>query len=146
MFAENEFDFVIGKAEYIKDPLGFIWDRVYESGLAADTVLRSEKELSSRFAEAEKYAFEARNGTLIKQYSTAYTRAYHLLLNDMVERRMRQSIYAVAGYWYTAWVDAGQPDLSLLIGNHTDEDDRKEWENIHLLWLNRSPLDRSCAN
>jgi hypothetical protein len=33
-------------------------------------------------------------------------------MNDMVERRMRAAIHAVSSAWYTAWVDAGQPDLS----------------------------------
>jgi len=31
----------------------------------------------------------------------------------MVERRMRQSIYAVASFWYTAWVNARRPDLKV---------------------------------
>ena len=29
----------------------------------------------------------------------------------MVERRMRASIIAVGSIWYTAWVDAGKPNL-----------------------------------
>jgi hypothetical protein len=32
----------------------------------------------------------------------------------MVERRMRDAILAFGSIWYTAWVDAGQPDLSSL--------------------------------
>ena len=32
----------------------------------------------------------------------------------MVERRLRASIIAVGSIWYTAWVDAGQPDLNTL--------------------------------
>jgi hypothetical protein len=32
-------------------------------------------------------------------------------MNGMVERRMRAAILAVGSIWYTAWVDAGQPDL-----------------------------------
>jgi len=39
-------------------------------------------------------------------------------LKGMVERRMRQSIYAIASCWYTAWVNAGQPDLAHL--SHKD--------------------------
>ena len=146
MFADNHFDFLIGKAEYIADPLEFIWARVYESGLAADTVLSRERELNSGFQESAKYAFEERNGIMIKQYSTAYTTAYQRLLNDMVERRMRQSIYAVAGYWYTAWVNAGQPDLKGLSGDLFSETDLQEWSDLHKSWLNRSPQERSCTN
>jgi hypothetical protein len=32
----------------------------------------------------------------------------------MVERRLRAAILMVSSVWYTAWVDAGQPDLSEL--------------------------------
>ena len=36
------------------------------------------------------------------------------ILVGMIERRMREAIIAVGSIWYTAWVDAGQPDLSSL--------------------------------
>ena len=29
----------------------------------------------------------------------------------MVEERMRAAILSIASYWYTAWVNAGQPNL-----------------------------------
>lgn len=115
LLAEREFDFFIGKAGYIEKPAEFIWKRVLESAAAADTVLRFEKALSEQFPTDQKYAFEERNGMIMRQYSTAYTTKYNTLLKGMVERRMRQSIYAVACFWYTAWVNAGQPDLKELI-------------------------------
>lgn len=36
------------------------------------------------------------------------------MLKGMIERRMRAAMYAVASFWYTAWVDAGQPSLTQL--------------------------------
>jgi hypothetical protein len=47
----------------------------------------------------------------------------------MVERRMRASIKMTGDLWYTAWVDAGQPDLKRLIDySPTQEelDDRRK--------------------
>lgn len=134
LLANNQFDFFIGKAEYIKDPEKFIWDRVLESGIEADTVLRVEKKLSETFPGKSKYAFEDRNGKVIKQYSSAYTIAYNKLLNGMVERRMRQSIYAIASFWYTAWVNAGQPDLKSLAHQHFSESDLKKFEELNAKW------------
>jgi protein tyrosine phosphatase len=32
----------------------------------------------------------------------------------MVERQMRGSILKVGSFWYSAWVDAGQPNLNRL--------------------------------
>lgn len=133
LLAEKEWDFFIGKAAYIDSPGGFIWQRVLESAAAADTVLKVEKALGQSFPADRRYAFEERNGTVVKQYSSAYTIAYNNRLNNMVERRMRQSVFAVASFWYTAWVNAGQPDLKALVNkNFTSEELREfEWLNIH---------------
>jgi hypothetical protein len=54
-------DFFIGKAELIRDPTKYIWDRVLESGVASDSVLKLEKELSGRWPADQRYAFENRN-------------------------------------------------------------------------------------
>ena len=32
----------------------------------------------------------------------------------MVERRMKKAIISVGSFWTTAWINAGQPDLSCL--------------------------------
>lgn len=136
LLADKEWNFYIGKAEYIKNPGDFIWKRILESAAAADTVLKYEKELSNRFPPDKRYAFENRNGIVVRQYSSAYTIAYNQMLKGMIERRMRQSIYAVACFWYTAWVDAGQPDLAGLSNQHFSEEDQKEFELLNQAWRN----------
>ncbi len=136
LLAEKQWDFFIGKADYLANPGRFIWSRVLESGAAADTVLRYERELSRQFPPDQKYAFEERNGTVIRQYSTAYTIRYDKLLKGMVERRMRQSIYAVASFWYTAWVNAGQPDLSMLSNKEFTPADQEAFDQLNRDWKN----------
>jgi hypothetical protein len=134
LLADKEWDFFIGKAEYIKNPGDFIWKRVLESAAAADTVLKYEKELTKNFPADQKYAFEDRNGVMIRQYSSAFSRAYNEKLKGMIERRMRQSIFAVASFWYTAWVNAGQPDLTKLSNKEFSADDLKEFETLNSAW------------
>ena len=107
-----------------------------ESGKAADSVLSIEKELSQQFPGDKKYAFEKRNNVLIRQYSSAYTIAFNKKLNGMVERRMRQAIFAVASFWYTAWVNAGQPDLTSITIRNFSESDLKEFEELNENWQN----------
>src|SRR5436190_9786451 len=136
LLADKEWDFFIGKADYIKDPGNFIWQRVLESATAADTVLRYEKELSEQFPADQKFSFEERNGVLTRQYSSAYTKAYDIKLKGMVERRMRMAIYSVASFWYTAWVNAGEPDLARLSNKEFSADDLKEFENLSDSWKN----------
>jgi hypothetical protein len=144
LLAESEFDFWIGKADYIAAPLNYMWDRVIESAAAADTVLRYEKKLSDQFPSDKKFAFEYRKGIILRQYSSAYTRAYNDMLDGMVERRMRQSIYAVASFWYSAWVDAGQPDLSGLADTQLTEDDKNEMETLEQQWRAGKIKGRGC--
>lgn len=136
LLAEKEWDFFIGKADYIKNPADFIWKRVLESAAAADTVLKYEKELTKQFPGDQKYSFEDRNGITIRQYSSAFSKAYDAKLKGMIERRMRQSIYAVASFWYTAWVNAGQPDLKTLTNKEFSVEDLKEFESLNNSWKN----------
>lgn len=140
LLAKKEFDFFIGRAEYIQSPSAFIWKRVLESAAAADTVLAYERELTKKFADDKKYAFENRNGKTIRQYSEAFTVAYNKMLDGMIERRMRQSIFAIASFWYTAWVNAGQPDLKEMTGKKFSENDIKEFEELDKQWASGATM------
>lgn len=138
LLADVNWDFFIGKAEYIARPSEFVWARAIESALAADSVLAIERELSKEFPSDTKFSFEDRNGVIIRQYSTAFTTQYDELLKGMVERRMRQSIYAVASFWYTAWVNAGKPDLSNLNNKEFSKEEQDEFETLNQSWNNGS--------
>jgi hypothetical protein len=136
LLAEKQWDFFLGKAELIKNPGDFIWKRILESAGAADSVVSIEKELTKNFPSDQKYAFEQRNGVTIRQYSSAFSLAYDAKLKGMIERRFQQSIFAVASFWYTAWVNAGQPDLTKLTGKELTEEDAKELEELNAAWKN----------
>lgn len=133
LLAAREFSFFIGKATYLKNPGAFIWQKVLESAAAADTVLKFEKILSDKTASYSKYAFEERNGKIVKQYASDYAIAYNSMLNGMVERRMRESVWAVASCWFTCWVNAGQPDLKPLIHGVFSPEDQQQF-----LWLQQA--------
>jgi hypothetical protein len=137
LLAEKEWDFFLSPARYINDPLTFIWKSVLESAAAADTVLAYEKTLTLEFSEDQKYAFEPRNDVVIRQYSSAFTIAYDRKMKGMVERRMRQSIFAIACFWYTAWVNAGQPDLKELSNKNFSKEEMLELEALNKSWRNR---------
>jgi hypothetical protein len=62
--------------------------------------------------------------------------------NRMVERRMRRAVYAVASLWYTAWVNAGQPDLSRLENKEISKERKKEDEEINKMWETGKPIGR----
>ena len=134
LLADKEWNFFIGKADYIKNPADFIWKRILESAIQADTVLKYEHDLNKIFSPDKKFAFEERSGKIVRQYSSSYSIAYNTMLNGMIEKRMRMSIYAVASFWYTAWVDAGQPDLTQLANKTFSAEDLKEFELLNQSW------------
>ena len=140
LLADKEWDFFIGKAAYIAHPLDFTWARVLESAKAADSVLYVEKELTKQFGTDKKYAFENRNGVIIRQYSSAFSIAFNKKLDGMIERRMRQSIFAVASFWYTAWVNAGQPNLKELSKEQFSVADARAFEELNTQWKSGSKM------
>jgi hypothetical protein len=110
----TSYDFFVGRATYVSDVQKAMWKVVADSHACVDSVLSFEKQLSQREL-SRKYSFETRAKQTVKVYSYRYSRLYHNMLRGMVERRMRNSIKTVGDLWYTAWVDAGQPDLDKLI-------------------------------
>jgi hypothetical protein len=146
LLAEKQFDFIIGKAVYINSPSNMIWTAVRQSAASADTVLFLERELTAKYRADGKYSFEMRNGIILRQYSTAFSYTYHEMLNGMVERRMRQSIFAIASLWYTAWVNAGQPDLAGLANKPFTDLELKEWDELNAPFQQNTIKGRSCSN
>ena len=132
----QEYDFLVGKAVYIRSVQLEAWRIITSAHQSLDSVLRLEKELSTLIGD-EKFSFEQRGRQTIKVYSASFTKKYHDLLNGMVERQMRRSVKAVGDIWYTAWVDAGQPDLKSLINYSPSEaeltnrkEELKRWKEM----------------
>jgi len=110
LFSED-YNYFTGKAVYIESPLDAVWNAVEVSHNAVDSVLSFEKGLSEEFPSDRKFAFEEKGRSTVKTYSKEYSADYHTMLDRMVERRMRASIAMIGSFWYSAWIDAGQPSL-----------------------------------
>jgi len=107
----GEYDFFVGRAQYISSPLAVAWQIVKESFSLVDSVLAVEAQLHQQVDPDLKYTYIERNNILIRTYSPMYSQRYHEALSGMVTRRMRGSIINTGNFWYSAWVDAGQPDI-----------------------------------
>ena len=132
----KDYDYFVGRAEYVENILDDEWETVKQSFTAKDSVLEFERILNDKFPQDQKYAYENRGRTLVKTYSEDYSNKYHDMLDGMVERRLTRSIIKVGSYWYTAWVNAGQPNLDDLLDKKPsqkliDEDLKldKEYQN-----------------
>ncbi len=107
----DKYDFFVGRAKYIDNVQMAAWAASEGSYAAKDSVLDFERKLNTTFGSDRKYSNEQRGQAMIKVYSKEYSEAYHNMLDNQVERRIRASVLTVGSIWYTAWVDGGQPDL-----------------------------------
>jgi hypothetical protein len=70
----------------------------------------------------------------MKVYSKQYTEDYNKMLDGMVERRMRAAIITVGSFWYTAWVNAGKPDLTRFDNKEVSDSLKKAQAAEEELW------------
>jgi len=135
LYGEN-YDYFVGRAEYVESVINTAWGIVKVSHSEVDSVLSLEAGLNATTPPDRKYAFEQRGNTTIKTYSQEYTTAYSNALNGMVERRMRAAILMVGSLWYTAWINAGQPDLTKMEDKEVSDSAKAAQEADEYLWKN----------
>lgn len=119
----EEYDFFVGKAEYIENIQRTAWEIIRDSHRLVDSVLTLERNLSGG-GEA-RFNYETKGKNTVRVFAYPFSRKYHQLLQGMVERKWRKSIHLTASFWYTAWVNAGQPDLSRWMNDPPDAGEQK---------------------
>ncbi len=141
---DENYDYFIGKSAYVKNIRRFIWDAVKASNVAVDSVLQIELDVTKDMASDQKYSFERRGNLTVAVYSYEFSQEYHRRMNGMVERRLRNAILAVGSIWYTAWVDAGQPDLASLQNTPPSQELLDEMKSIEEDFHNGIHKGRIC--
>lgn len=127
------YDLYSGKSAYIRNTQLEAWKAVESAHLALDSVFMLERQLTNKYPPDKKYSFEARGNTTVRVYSYEFSRDYHQLLEGMIERQMRRAIKTIGDFWFTAWVDGGQPDLDMLLqSEEADEDTGLPFMNLKL--------------
>lgn len=140
----EKYDFLVGKCQYIPNILDFAWTTIKDSHAALDSVFRLEKEVTAAFPPDKKYSFETKGKKTVQVYSAEFCREYAKRMNGMVEKRMRKAILSVGSIWYTAWVDAGQPDLSKLKNTPPSQQLIDEQKELDAKARSKKQVNRSC--
>src|SRR5690606_3225250 len=84
LFAEESYDFFVGKAVYISNPAEFFWNTVLESNALVDSVLMIERRLRAEFPSDQQYCFDDRLDATVRTQCREYARAYQQQMNGMV--------------------------------------------------------------
>ncbi|RYY38725.1 MAG: hypothetical protein EOO08_12975 [Chitinophagaceae bacterium] len=115
------------EATYLKNPEEAIWKAVREANALLPQMFAMEKEVSKDFTDSTKYRYQMRNGRESRSYSSAFARAYAQKLAPGINQQLLKSGHLIADFWYTAWVDAGKPNLDGLLKAPATAQGRSAW-------------------
>ncbi|UQD56974.1 zinc dependent phospholipase C family protein [Flavobacterium sp. K5-23] len=107
------------QAQYYADVDKATWDMIKDTHSLVEPLLAADKGLRTSLPKNQVFVTDE-NGTILKnkfngvRYTDEYAGKFHKALDGMVESQMRKAITVTASFWYTAWVNAGKPDLSNL--------------------------------
>lgn len=135
----GNYNFYTGHAVYIKDVQAEVWRIIMASHQLADTLLLAERNLRNSFDTSKIYMKDAGGNTLKNKYNDPvhtyeYAKAFHDALTGMVERQLRAAVSATANFWYTAWVNAGSPDLDGLDEPSLTSRNSKNYKKDYKRW------------
>lgn len=102
------------KAVYLHKPEETIWHAIRRAHMLLPGVFNEETAASKEFTDSTKFRVQIRNGREVRSYSPEFAIAYSKRLKKTVNEQLIYSANLISDYWYTAWVDAGKPDLSKL--------------------------------
>ncbi|MBN9351567.1 MAG: hypothetical protein J0H55_12880 [Chitinophagaceae bacterium] len=146
MFGKH-YNFHTSAPQYISNISDYTWKMIAQSHNLLPALLKAEMSVREKFDTTTMYKRNA-NGQRIMfykdpVYSDAYAAAFNKALGNMVEDQIRLSVWDIDNYWYTAWVNAGKPDLSKLddpdLTRKNKKDYKKEykaWQKGKLLYMN----------
>lgn len=135
----NSYNLTVSDAVYIKDINTEVWRIIKHTHSLADTLLLAERNLKATFPKDKIYKTDS-TGNVVKAkpgrtaYSYEYAQAYHKALHGMVEAQMREAIRDVANFWYTAWVNAGSPNMNDLDSEEVPKAHKEAYEKELKLW------------
>ena len=93
-----------------------------------------EKALTAKFTPESKYKVQMRYGKEAKVYTKEFAEAYALELGPTINAQLVASANMIADFWYTAWVNAGKPDLGATKGFNLElEQELKSYKSNELI-------------
>lgn len=127
----NNYNYFVHEAKFIDNIDKEIWNIVFDSHRLKDSVLIVDKELRKKFGEENIFEKDSkgniRKGKFGQTYFTnEYAKAYHTALNGMIEKQLKKAIVATSSFWYSAWINAGKPNLSSLDSEELTQQNSKQ--------------------
>lgn len=119
----------IPKAAYLANPASDIMASIRQAHRLLPELFLKEKEITARFTDSTKYVKVVRNGREYRNYSPEFVAAYSQSLGNSINCQLVKSAKQIADFWYTCWVDAGQPDLNFLMQPTATKEEKNALRN-----------------
>jgi hypothetical protein len=127
------------ECHYIKDVRAETWEIIDSSFSLRLPLLKKDKRLRTDRPTELLYKIGTngqpeKNKYGQKTHAYEYAHIYHELLGGMVELQMRAAIEELASYWYTAWINAGKPNLVDLDPKYITDRNEKFYQEDLKFW------------
>ncbi len=98
-------------ATYLKNPAQALWADIRKANALLPEMLQKEHELTAKFTPETKYKVQMRYGKETKVYTKEFAEAYAQALGSTINGQLIASANMISDFWFTAWVNAGKPEL-----------------------------------
>lgn len=113
-------------AKYLPDPSKTIWNIIEHTHSLLPEMFAKEIEVSKNFTDSTKYRWQHRWGKDRRFYTAPFAREYNKVLGASINEQLIASAEHLADFWYTAWVDAGKPNLTNIMTKPYNKQDFKK--------------------
>lgn len=141
----SHYNFHTAAPQYISDVNAYTWKMIEQSHNLVKPLLDAEMRVRKKFDTTAMYQRDAEGNKILfygnPVFSNAYATAFNTELGNMVQYQLRLSIYDIACYWYTAWVNGGKPDLTSLDDPNLTRQNRKNYKKEYKAWKNGKLLN-----
>jgi hypothetical protein len=131
------------EATYLSNPEQSIWETIRSSHGLLKEMFATEIEVSKNFTDSTKYFKQVRWGRERRFYTKAFAVEYNKRLSASINQQLLRSANQIADFWYTAWVDGGRPDLSLLLAKPFGKAERKKLKKECKVYRKNELIERN---
>jgi len=146
----DTYNFKTAPARYLADLPAETWNIIAHAHSLEDSLLANESQVRKNFTADNMYRKDAQGNTVLSYnqpvYSDEYARQFNTAMGGMVVQQLRLSIADVANFWYTAWVNAGSPDLLSLDDPHLTQQNEINYQLEYKAWNEGKLLNLSSRD
>ncbi|OFX72047.1 MAG: hypothetical protein A2X12_02265 [Bacteroidetes bacterium GWE2_29_8] len=110
-FNIKEYNFFSVKTKYIDNVKDVVYTTIYDNYYKADTLFVAYDSITRKYNEIELYYPDKYKNRVQNRFNNKALNDFYLMSNKMTERQILKAIWLTSSLWYSAWIEAGQPQL-----------------------------------